>query len=74
MKWDLLNLIDNQQLVNMIILERKKGRRTVFGRLLQVDPHQHTVLFYDDDQKKLLNLHFNEIDDIKTASSAPIHR
>ena len=65
MKCHFSTWIENQQLVCVTIVERKKGRRTVFGRLLQVDTQQRNVLVYDDDQKHILHLKFNEIDDIQ---------
>nr|MBO2480318.1 hypothetical protein [Bacillota bacterium] len=65
MNWPFSAWIENQQLLCVTIVQRKKGRRTVFGRLLQVDTQQRRVLVYDDDQKCLHHLQFNEIDDIQ---------
>lgn len=65
MNWPFSAWIENQQLLCVTIVQRNKGRRTVFGRLLQVDTQQRRVLVYDDDQKCLHHLQFNEIDDIQ---------
>ncbi len=69
MKWPFSMWVEEQQLLRVTIVQRKKGRRTVFGRLLQVDPEKRNVLVYDDDAKSLLHLQFNEIDDIQPMTS-----
>ena len=65
MDWNFSTWIEEKRLLFVTVVQPKKARRTVVGRLLQVDTQQRNLLLYDDDQKNILHLNFNEIDDIQ---------
>jgi hypothetical protein len=51
------------KLIYVTYVKPKEGPLTATGRILKI--HEDQLLIYDDDQKRVLNLKFNEIDDIQ---------
>lgn len=56
--------IHSNTLLCVEIVIRKIGRKTVFGRLLNFDETQQTILLYDVDNKEVHSIKINEIDHI----------
>mgnify|MGYP007126068542 CR=1 FL=1 len=49
------------------LLYPKKKNRVVYGYIMDIDPENGRILFYDDDAKKVVSSSFYEIDDIRLA-------
>lgn len=56
-------------LVHVEVVLRKRGRKEIYGRLINVDKDKQTIVIYDDDQKKVFSYRLNEIDSINPASN-----
>lgn len=61
--------IKNKTLLSFDLLIRKLGRKTIFGRLIQVDKKEQLFLIYDVDKKQVLSIKMNEIDKIEPSQS-----
>lgn len=59
-------------LVYVELLIKKKGRKGIFGRILRIDEENQSVLLYDVDQKKVLDFKMTQIDSITPASSSQV--
>ena len=49
-------------LVHVEVVLRKRGRKKIYGRLINVDKEKEMIVIYDDDQKKVFSYKLNEID------------
>lgn len=56
-------------LVHVEVVLRKRGRKEIYGRLINVDKDKQTIVIYDDDQKKVFSYRLNEIDSINPTSN-----
>lgn len=57
-------------LLHVEVVLRKRGRKKIYGRLINVDKEKEMVVLYDDDQKKVYSYKLNEIDSINPASKS----
>lgn len=55
------------RLLYIKVVKAKEGKSEIWGRLIQIDDVMSNLLIYDDDNKKLINLSMNEIEDIMPA-------
>lgn len=55
-------------LVHVEVVLRKRGRKEIYGRLINVDKEKGTIVIYDEDQKKVFSYKLNEIDSIDSVS------
>lgn len=55
-------------LLHVEVVLRKRGRKEIYGRLINVDKDKEMIVLYDDDQKKVFSYKLNEIDSISPAS------
>lgn len=55
-------------LLHVEVVLRKRGRKKIYGRLINVDEEKEMIVIYDDDQKKVFTYKLNEIDAIDPAS------
>lgn len=55
--------VQTSKLVHVTYVRPKAGPIRVMGRIITV--HEDQLLIYDDDQKKIINLKFHELDDIQ---------
>lgn len=55
-------------LLHVEVVLRKRGRKEIYGRLINVDKEKKMIVLYDDDQKKVFSYMLNEIDSIAPAS------
>jgi len=64
-----LNLwMQENRLLYIKIVKVKEGKSEIWGRLIQITESMSNLLIYDDDNKKLINLNMNEIEDIMPAT------
>lgn len=56
-----------KRLLHIEIVLPRRGRQSFFGRLIQYDTGQESLLVYNDDQKALHHIKLNEIENIETA-------
>lgn len=56
------------RLLYIKIVKAKEGKSEIWGRLIQITDNMNNLLIYDDDNKKLINLNMNEIEDIMPAT------
>lgn len=66
-KFPLQEWIERNELVKVVAVRPKVGRRTIMGRMLLYDKERGSILLYDDDQKEVVHLLQNEIDSIEQA-------
>ncbi|TWI57144.1 hypothetical protein [Halalkalibacter nanhaiisediminis] len=64
-KFPLQEWIERKQLVKIVAVKQKVGRRVIMGRILSYDKEMGAILLYDDDQKEVVHLLQNEIDSIE---------
>lgn len=55
------------KLVRIEVLKGRGIRQFINGRILQFDEEQYSILFYDDDHKKVENLKLTEIENIEAS-------
>lgn len=55
-------------LLHVEVVLRKRGRKKIYGRLINVDKEKEMIVIYDDDQKKVFSHKLNEIDAIDHAT------
>lgn len=55
------------RLLYIKIVKTKEGKSEIWGRLIQITDNMSNLLIYDDDNKKIINLNINEIEDITPA-------
>jgi len=55
-------------LLHVEVVLRKRGRKKIYGRLINVDKEKEMIVIYDDDQKKVFSYKLNEIDAIDPAT------
>lgn len=55
-------------LLHVEVVLRKRGRKKIYGRLINVDKEKEMIVIYDDDQKKVFSYKLNEIDKIDHAT------
>ena len=58
--------IKNNTLIRLTIVLSKMGKKTMVGRILQQNLQEQSFLFYCDDDKKVHNIAFGEIEDLET--------
>jgi hypothetical protein len=58
------------QFVSLVIVKKKVGRVTLYGKVISFDPPYNSILLYDEDSKSLYNLGFNEIENIEASKSS----
>lgn len=56
------------RLLYIKIVKVKEGKSEIWGRLIQINDNLSNLLIYDDDNKRLINLNINEIEDIMPAT------
>lgn len=56
------------RLLYIKVVKAKEGKSEIWGRLIQITDNMSNLLIYDDDNKKLINLNMNEIEDITPAT------
>lgn len=56
-------------LLHVEVVLRKRGRKKIYGRLINVDKEKEMIVIYDDDQKKVFSYKLNEIDAIDPATT-----
>ena len=50
--------------MNITYVVKKVGRKSMWGKIVQVDESDNVILFYDVDQKSVEQININQIDDI----------
>jgi hypothetical protein len=66
------NWINEQKLLHVEILLRKKGKQSLSVRMLKYDSHLKTLLLYDVDRKEVLSIDIHQIDRIQPADDAVV--
>lgn len=60
--------MQENRLLYIRFVKAKEGKSEIWGRLIQITDNMSNLLIYDDDNKKLVNLNINEIEDIMPAT------